>query len=38
VRLIERELAQRDKTLATACIAANQDESLQKEIDEWQLF
>jgi len=38
VRLIERELAQRDKTLAAACIAANQDESLQKEIDEWQSF
>jgi len=38
VRLIERELAQRDKTLAAACIAANQDEPLQKEIDEWQSF
>jgi len=38
VRLIERELAQRDKTLAAACIAANQDEPLQKGIDEWQSF
>jgi len=38
VRLIERELAQRDKTLAAACIAANQDKPLQKEIDEWQSF
>jgi len=34
--LIERELDQHDKTLAAACIAANQDESRQKEIDEWQ--
>ncbi|MDQ6959301.1 MAG: hypothetical protein Q9M24_09355 [Mariprofundaceae bacterium] len=38
VHLIERELDQRDKILAAACIAANRDESLRKEIDEWQSF
>jgi len=27
-----------NKALAAACIAANQDEPLQKEIDEWQSF
>jgi len=37
-RLIERELERRNKALAVACVAANQDESLEKEIDEWQSF
>jgi len=38
VRLIEHELDHRNKALAAACVAANQDEPLQKEIDEWQSF
>jgi len=38
VRLIERELEHRNKALAAACVAANQDELLEKEIDEWQSF
>ncbi len=36
--LIERELEHRNKTLAAACLAANQDESLNRDIDEWQSF
>jgi len=38
VRLIERELENRNKALASACVAANKDECLEKEIDEWQSF
>ncbi len=37
-RLIEQELARYDDTIATACRAANRDEALQNEIDEWQSF
>jgi len=36
--LIERELEHRNKALAAACLAANQDESLNRDIDEWQSF
>jgi hypothetical protein len=37
-RLIERELSDRDDTLAAACRSANRDEALEREIDEWQLL
>ena len=37
-RLLEQELAKRDKALAAACRAANRDKALQQEIDEWQSF
>jgi hypothetical protein len=37
-RLIEHELEKRNNTLAAACHAANQEKSLQKELDEWQAF
>ena len=37
-RLLEQELAERDKALAAACWSANRDVPLQKEIDEWQSF
>ncbi len=37
-RLIEKELASRDNALAAACIAANEDDALEHEIDEWQSF
>jgi len=36
--LIEHELEKRNKTLAAACHAANQEQMLQKEVDEWQSF
>jgi len=36
--LIERELEHRNKALAAACLAANQDEALNHDIDEWQSF
>jgi len=36
--LIERELEHRNRALAAACLAANQDEALNHEIDEWQSF
>jgi len=37
-RLLELELSERDNTLAAACRAANSDNVLQREIDEWQSF
>ena len=37
-RLIEQELAKCDDALAAACEAANSDETLAAEIDEWQAF
>jgi hypothetical protein len=37
-RLLERELAERDNTLAAACRAANQDRALVREIEEWHAF
>jgi len=36
--LIEHELEKRNRALAAACLAANQDESLNHDIDEWQSF
>ncbi len=36
--LLERELSERDKSLAAACRAANRDRALAREIDEWQAF
>lgn len=37
-RLLEHELAERDDSLAAACRAANRDQALVREIDEWQAF
>jgi len=37
-RLLEKALAERDNSLAAACKAANQDKSLEQEIDGWQAF
>ncbi len=37
-RLIEHELSDRDDLLASACIEANDDKALVREIDEWQSF
>ena len=37
-RLLERELSDRDDSLAAACRAANRDKALVREIDEWQSF
>ena len=37
-RLIEHELEKRNNTLVATCHAANQEEILQKELDEWQSF
>ena len=37
-RLLQQELSERDNALASACRAANRDEVLQREIDEWQSF
>lgn len=37
-RLIENELAERDGSLASACLAANLDQALSREIEEWQAF
>jgi len=37
-RLLESELAKIDQSLADACLAANQDENLNQEIDDWQSF
>jgi len=35
---LEKALAERDNSLAAACKAANQDKSLEQEIDDWQAF
>ncbi len=37
-RLIEQELAKHEGELAAACHAANNDTSLNREIEEWQSF
>ncbi|MFH1076657.1 MAG: hypothetical protein V1753_07455 [Pseudomonadota bacterium] len=37
-RLLEQKLAEDSDMLAAACLAANRDRILQKEIDEWQSF
>jgi hypothetical protein len=37
-RLIEHELSERDDSLAAACRAANRDQTLVREIGEWQAF
>ncbi len=37
-RLLERELSERDDALATACRAANRDQDLQREVEEWRAF
>jgi len=37
-RLLEKELKERDNSLAIACQAANRDKALEQEIDEWQEF
>ena len=37
-QLLEQELSDHDGALASACRAANRDEALEREIDEWQLF
>ncbi len=37
-RLLERELAQHEQSLEAACRAANADEALSAEIEEWQAF
>jgi hypothetical protein len=37
-KLLERELSDQEHDLETACLAANADEALNKEIDEWQAF
>jgi hypothetical protein len=36
--LIERELKKHESKLASACRAANRDEDLEREIEEWQAF
>ncbi|MDO9541319.1 MAG: hypothetical protein Q7J98_03235 [Kiritimatiellia bacterium] len=37
-KLLERELVKHDDAMAAACQAANRDQALEKEIDEWQSF
>lgn len=37
-RLLQHELSERDNSLASACRAANRDQVLEREIDEWQSF
>lgn len=37
-RLLEDELARHDDDLAAACRSANSDQTLNKEIEEWQSF
>jgi|GEM_PF-902845 metal-responsive CopG/Arc/MetJ family transcriptional regulator len=37
-RLLEKELAEREKALQAACLAANKDAALASEIEEWQAF
>ncbi len=36
--LIEIELAKREKLLVAACLSANKDKALEREIDQWQAF
>jgi hypothetical protein len=37
-KLLEKELAKRDKALEAACRAANADKALNADIDDWQAF
>ena len=37
-RLLERELASRERELEEACLAANADSVLAEEVAEWQAF
>ncbi|TFH15590.1 MAG: hypothetical protein E4H02_07545 [Lentisphaerales bacterium] len=37
-RLLQHELSERDNSLASACRAANRDQALEREVDEWQSF
>jgi hypothetical protein len=37
-KLLEKEVAKREKALEAACHAANADEALNADIDEWQAF
>ena len=37
-KLLERELTDQEHELEAACRAANKDEALNREIDEWQAF
>lgn len=37
-RLLQEELQERDNSLAAACRAANRDQALEQEIEEWQAF
>jgi len=37
-RLIEEELRKESNALAQACMKANDDDALNREIDEWQTF
>ena len=36
--LLEKELSKLEGNLAQACLAANRDPALAKEVDEWQSF
>lgn len=36
--LLSEELQKRENTLEAACVAANKDNVLEKEIEEWQAF
>jgi metal-responsive CopG/Arc/MetJ family transcriptional regulator len=36
--LIEKEIKQREALLENACLAANADEMLQRDIEDWQSF
>ena len=37
-RLLDRELVKHEDALARACVAANKDRKLGREISEWQAF
>lgn len=37
-RLLEEELARREKSIEAACVAANKDKALVKDMAEWQSF
>lgn len=37
-RLLEKELAEREEALQAACLAANEDDALASEIEDWQAF
>jgi hypothetical protein len=37
-KLLEQELTDHERELEAACLAANKDKALNREIDEWQAF